>query len=229
MTNPIIISASIERSDFTRLGEQIAELEKHGADWLHVDVMDGRFVPNLTMGPVIVAACRRATNLPLDVHLMVREPENLVEAFAEAGATGLTIHPEASPNLHRTLQTIRSLGCKPGVAINPGTPGIAVRPVLHMVDLVLVLTVNPGFSGQTFLPEMLVKIKKVRGWMDEINPDALLQVDGGINTETLPLTYQAGARAFVSATAIFKHPGGIAAGIQALRQAGDQPGRSVTV
>jgi ribulose-phosphate 3-epimerase len=222
MTKPIIISASIERADFTRLGEQIAEAEKGGTDWLHVDVMDGHFVPNLTMGPFIVAACRRATKLPLDVHLMVREPENLVEAFAEAGATGLTIHPEASPNLHRTLQAIRSLGCKPGVAINPGTPGIAVRPVLHMVDLVLVLTVNPGFSGQTFLPETLVKMKKIRGWMDEINPDAVLQVDGGINTETLPLAYEAGARAFVAATAIFKYPKGIAAGIEALRGAIDQ-------
>jgi ribulose-phosphate 3-epimerase len=222
MTKPIIISASIERADFTRLGEQIAEAEKGGVDWLHVDVMDGHFVPNLTMGPFIVAACRRATKLPLDVHLMVREPENLVEAFAEAGATGLTIHPEASPNLHRTLQTIRSLGCKPGVAINPGTPGIAVRPVLHMVDLVLVLTVNPGFSGQSFLPETLVKIKKIRGWMDEINPDAVIEVDGGINTETLPLAYEAGARAFVAATAIFKYPKGIAAGIEALRGASDQ-------
>lgn len=222
MMKDIIISPSIESADFTRLGEQIAEAEKGGADWLHVDAMDGRFVPNLTMGPVIVAACRRATGLPLDVHLMVREPENLVEAFAEAGATGLTIHPEASPNLHRTLQTIRALGCKPGVAINPGTPGIAVKPVLHMVDLVLVMTVNPGFSGQFFLPETLVKMKKIRGWMDEINPDAILQVDGGINAETLPLTYEAGARAFVAATAIFKHPDGIAAGIKALREAGEK-------
>jgi ribulose-phosphate 3-epimerase len=219
MTKPIIISASIERSDFTQLGAQIAELEQHGADWIHVDVMDGRFVPNLTIGPVIVEACKRATDLPLDVHLMVREPENLVEAFAEAGATRLTIHPEASPNLHRTLQTIRELGCKPGVAINPGTPGIAVRPVLHMVDLVLVMTVNPGFSGQTFLPETLTKMKKIRAWMNEINPEAVLQVDGGINTQTLPPAYEAGARAFVAATAIFKHPDGIAAGIKALRSA----------
>jgi ribulose-phosphate 3-epimerase len=219
MTKPIIISASIERSDFTQLGAQIAELEQHGADWIHVDVMDGRFVPNLTIGPVIVEACKRATDLPLDVHLMVREPENLVEAFAEAGATRLTIHPEASPNLHRTLQTIRELGCKPGVAINPGTPGIAVRPVLHMIDLVLVMTVNPGFSGQTFLPETLTKMEKIHAWMDEINPEAVLQVDGGINTQTLPLAYEAGARAFVAATAIFKHPDGIAAGIKTLRNA----------
>jgi ribulose-phosphate 3-epimerase len=219
MTKPIIISASIERSDFTQLGPQIGELEQHGADWIHVDVMDGRFVPNLTIGPVIVEACKRATDLPLDVHLMVREPENLVEAFAEAGATRLTIHPEASPNLHRTLQTIRELGCKPGVAINPGTPGIAVRPVLHMIDLVLVMTVNPGFSGQTFLPETLTKMEKIHAWMDEINPEAVLQVDGGINTQTLPLAYEAGARAFVAATAIFKHPDGIAAGIKTLRNA----------
>jgi ribulose-phosphate 3-epimerase len=222
MTKPIIISASIERSDFTQLGAQIAELERHGADWLHIDVMDGRFVPNLTIGPVIVQACKRVTNLPLDVHLMVREPENLVEAFAEAGATRLTIHPESSPNLHRTLQSIRSLGCKPGVAINPGTPGITVRPVLHMVDLVLVMTVNPGFSGQTFLPETLPKMKKIRAWMDEINPDAVLQVDGGITTETLPLAQEAGAGAFVAATAIFKHPKGIGDGIKSLREAGSK-------
>jgi ribulose-phosphate 3-epimerase len=220
MTKPIIISTSILSADFTQLGAQIAEAEKHGADWIHVDVMDGRFVPNLTMGPFIVAACRRATDLPLDVHLMVREPENLVEAFAEAGATGLTIHPEASPNLHRTLQTIRSLGCKPGVVINPGTPAEAVRPVLHMVDLVLVLTVNPGFSGQTFLPETLTKVKQVRTWLDEVNPEAILEVDGGITAETLPLAYEAGARAFVAATAVFKHPKGIGAGIKALRGAG---------
>ncbi|MGD8455861.1 MAG: ribulose-phosphate 3-epimerase [Anaerolineales bacterium] len=220
MTRDIIISTSIESADFTRLGDQIAEAEKGGADWVHIDSMDGRFVPNLTMGPLIVAACRQATALPLDVHLMVREPENLVEAFANAGATGLTIHPEASPNLHRTLQTIREMGCKPGVAINPGTPGLAVRPVLHMVDLVLVMTVNPGFSGQVFLPETLAKIEKIRGWMDEINPDAILQVDGGMNAETLPLAYKAGARAFVAATAVFKYPDGIAAGIKALREAG---------
>jgi ribulose-phosphate 3-epimerase len=169
------------------------------------------------MGPFIVAACRQATNLPLDVHLMVEEPEKLVEAFAGAGASGLTIHPEASPNLHSTLQTIRSLGCKPGVAVNPGTPAEVVKPVLHMVDLVLVMTVNPGYSGQTFLPEALPKVRQIRAWLDEINPEALIEVDGGINAETLPLVRDAGAQAFVAATAVFKHPDGIAAGLKALK------------
>jgi len=217
MPKPYFISTSILSADFTQLGAQISEAEANGADWIHVDVMDGHFVPNLTMGPFIVAACRQATNLPLDVHLMVEEPEKLVEAFAGAGASGLTIHPEASPNLHRTLQTIRSLGCKPGVAVNPGTPAEVVKPVLHMVDLVLVMTVNPGYSGQTFLPEALPKVRQIRDWLDEINPEALVEVDGGINAETLPLVRDAGAQAFVAATAVFKHPDGIAAGLKALK------------
>ena len=217
MPKPYFISTSILSADFTQLGAQISEAEANGADWIHVDVMDGHFVPNLTMGPFIVAACRQATNLPLDVHLMVEEPEKLVEAFAGAGASGLTIHPEASPNLHRTLQTIRSLGCKPGVAVNPGAPAEVVKPVLDMVDLVLVMTVNPGYSGQTFLPEALPKVRQIRDWLDEINPEALVEVDGGINAETLPLVRDAGAQAFVAATAVFKHPDGIAAGLKALK------------
>ncbi len=218
MPKPYFISTSILSADFTQLGAQISEAEANGADWIHVDVMDGHFVPNLTMGPFIVAACRQATNLPLDVHLMVEEPEKLVEAFAGAGASGLTIHPDASPNLHRTLQTIRSLGCKPGVAVNPGTSAEVVKPVLHMVDLVLVMTVNPGYSGQSFLPEALPKVRQIRDWLDEINPEALVEVDGGIDAETLPLVRDAGAQAFVAATAVFKHPNGIAAGLKALKK-----------
>lgn len=218
MTKPYYISPSILSADFSQLGAQIAEAEKHGADWIHIDVMDGHFVPNLTMGPFIVAACKQVTDLPLDVHLMVEEPENLVEAFAQAGASHLTIHTEASPNLHRTLQTIWSLGCKPGVTLNPGTPGIAVKPVLHMVDIVLVMTVNPGYSGQTFLPDTLFKVKKIRSWLDEVNPSAVIQVDGGINAETLPLARDAGAQAFVAGNAVFKHPGGIGEGMKALRE-----------
>ena len=218
MPKPYFISTSILSADFTQLGAQISEAEANGADWIHVDVMDGHFVPNLTMGPFIVAACRQATNLPLDVHLMVEEPEKLVEAFAGAGASGLTIHPEAGPNLQRTLQTIRSLGCNPGVAVNPGTPAEVVKQVLHMVDLVLVMTVNPGYSGQTFLPEALPKVRQIRDWLDEINPEALVEVDGGINAETLPLVRDAGAQAFVAATAVFKHPNGIAAGLKALKK-----------
>ena len=217
MHSPYLLSASILSADFTRLGQQITEAEKGGTDWIHVDVMDGHFVPNLTMGPFIVKACRQVTQLPLDVHLMVESPENLLEAFAEAGATNLTVHVETCPNLHRTLQTIRELGCKAGVVLNPATPVSLVEPVLHMVDLVLVLSVNPGFSGQTFLPEVLQKISSLRHHLDQINPNVWLEVDGGINTQTLPLVVEAGANVFVAAHAIFDHPAGIAAGIQQLR------------
>ena len=217
MNSPYLLSASILSADFTRLGQQITEAEKGGADWIHVDVMDGHFVPNLTMGPFIVKACRQVTQMPLDVHLMIESPENLLQAFAEAGATNLTVHVETCPNLHRTLQTIRELGCKAGVVINPATPVALIAPVLHMVDLVLVLSVNPGFSGQTFLPEVLQKISNLRRDLLRVNPTAWLEVDGGINPQTLPLVVEAGANVFVAAHAIFDHPAGIAAGIQQLR------------
>jgi ribulose-phosphate 3-epimerase len=182
-----------------------------------VDVMDGHFVPNLTMGPVIVRACRRATDLPLDVHLMVEQPERLLESFAEAGATGLTVHVETCPHLHRTLQHIKSLGCRAGVVLNPGTPALAIEPVLHLADLVLVMSVNPGFSGETFLPEVVPKVAAVRAKLDELHSSAWLEVDGGLSVETLPQVIAAGANAFVSATAVFHHPEGIAAGIKSLR------------
>jgi ribulose-phosphate 3-epimerase len=179
--------------------------------------MDGHFVPNLTMGPFIVGACRRITQLPLDVHLMVESPENLLPAFAESGASILTVHVETCPNLHRTLQNIRELGCKAGVVINPATPVVLVEPVLHMVDLVLVLSVNPGYSGQQFLPEVLPKIRNIRRLLEKVNPEVWLEVDGGINSQTLPLVIEAGANVFVAAHAIFDHPGGIAAGVRELR------------
>lgn len=216
MALPYLISASILSADFTRLGEQIQEAEKGGTNWIHVDVMDGHFVPNLSMGPFIVEACRRATALPLDVHLMIEKPENLLGDFARAGASNLTVHVETCPNLHRTLQTIRELGCKAGVVINPATPVALVEPVLHMVDLVLVLSVNPGYSGQTFLPEVLPKVTAIRNLLDKVNPIANLEIDGGINSSTLPKVIRAGANVFVAAHAIFDHPGGIAAGIQQL-------------
>jgi ribulose-phosphate 3-epimerase len=212
-----LIAPSILSSDFTRLGEQIREAEQAGADWIHIDVMDGHFVPNLTMGPFIVEACRRITELPLDVHLMIETPERLLEAFARAGASNLSVHVETCPNLHRTLQTIHELGCKAGVVLNPATPASLVEPVLHMVDLVLVLSVNPGYSGQTFLPEVLPKVSFLREKLDEINPQAWLEIDGGMNTDTLPRALKAGANAFVAAHAIFDHPEGIAAGIHTLR------------
>ncbi len=217
MAIPYLISTSILSADFTRLGEQIREAEKGGADWVHVDVMDGHFVPNLTMGPFIVEACRRVTQLPLDVHLMIEKPEVLLESFAQAGATNLTVHVETCPNLHRTLQTIRELGCKAGVVINPGTPVSLVEPVLHMVDLVLVLSVNPGYSAQTFLPEVLPKVTAVRRLLEQVNPGAYLEMDGGINSDTLPRSINAGANVFVAAHAIFDNPGGIADGIRKLK------------
>ncbi|MFZ2096234.1 MAG: ribulose-phosphate 3-epimerase, partial [Anaerolineales bacterium] len=169
------------------------------------------------MGPFIVRACRQATQLPLDVHLMIESPENLLEDFAKAGASNLTVHVETCPNLHRTIQTIHELGCKAGVVLNPGTPAVMVEPVLHMVDLLLVLSVNPGYSGQVFLPEILPKLTYLHQIMEKVNPEADLEVDGGIDTDTLPLVIQAGANVFVAAHAIFDYPGGIAAGIQQLR------------
>ncbi|MCJ7583699.1 MAG: ribulose-phosphate 3-epimerase [Anaerolineales bacterium] len=211
-----LLAPSILSADFTRLGEQIAECEVAGADWIHVDVMDGHFVPNLTMGPFIVEACRRATQLPLDVHLMVESPERLLEAFAKAGASHLTVHVETCPNLERTLQEIKALGCAAGVTLNPDTPVEAIEPVLPMVDLVLVLTVHPGYSSQVFLPETTPKVAALRRMLDSIGSPARLEVDGGISAQTLPEVREAGANAFVAAHAVFDYPEGIAAGIKAL-------------
>lgn len=217
MPNRTLIAPSILSADFTRLGQQVQALQESGADWIHIDVMDGHFVPNLTMGPFIVKAVREVTDLPLDVHLMVKEPEKMLAAFAQAGATNLTVHIETCPNIHRTLQTIRELGCKPGITLNPGTPASHLDEVLHLVDLVLVMSVNPGFSGQSFLPEVLPKVSYLRQRLTEINPGALLEIDGGMNTSTLPLALQAGVQVFVTANAIFSHPQGIAAAIKELR------------
>jgi ribulose-phosphate 3-epimerase len=218
---PSILAPSILSADFLHLGDQIRACEAAGADWIHVDVMDGHFVPNLTMGPFIVAACRRATQLPLDVHLMIEKPERLLEDFARAGASHLTVHVETCPHLHRTLEQIRSLGCKAGVTLNPGTPAASIESVLPFADLVLVMSVDPGFSGGTYIPEMVNKAAEVHGMLDRIGSSAWLEVDGGINPATLPQMQRAGANAFVTATAVFKHPDGIAAGIRSLREAMD--------
>jgi ribulose-phosphate 3-epimerase len=215
--NAYVISASILSADFTRLGEEIAVCESAGADWIHVDVMDGHFVPNITMGPFIVEACKRVTKLPLDIHLMIEKPEEYLEAFAKAGASGLTVHVETCPHLDRTLQDIKSLGCKAGVVLNPETPVSEIEPVLHLADLVLVLSVHPGFSGGKFVPESVAKVADIRKKLNALRSSAWLEVDGGINVETLPKMKDAGATAFVAASAIFKHPQGITAGIQALR------------
>jgi len=214
----MILAPSILSADFLRLGEAIAACEAAGADWIHVDVMDGHFVPNLTMGPLVVEACRRATKLPLDVHLMVEQPERHLEAFARGGASTLTVHVETCPHLHRTLQHIKSLGCQAGVALNPGTPVVAIQPVLSLADLVLVMSVNPGFAGQDFLSEVVPKVAEVRKKLDEIHSPAWLEVDGGIRAETLLQMRAAGATAFVAASAVFEHPQGIAAGLRALRE-----------
>lgn len=217
MPKPHIIAPSILSADFTRLGAEIAACESAGADWLHIDVMDGHFVPNITMGPFIVEHCKRASKLPLDVHLMIEKPEGLLEAFAKAGASILTVHVETCPHLHRTLEFIKSLGCKAGVTLNPGTPIAALESVLHLADLVLVMSVNPGFSGGKFVPESFARVAEVRKRLDALGSSAWLEVDGGVNAENLPRLKEAGATAFVAATAVFKHPQGVAAGIQALR------------
>jgi len=216
---PCVIAPSILSADFTRLGGQIAECEAAGANWIHVDVMDGHFVPNLTMGPFIVEHVRRVTSLPLDVHLMVQNPERLLKPFAEAGASHLTVHVETCPDAAGALQEIKSLGCKAGLTLNPATPAADLAPALPLADLVLVMTVHPGYSGQAFMPEMLPKIAEVRNMLDAIGSAAWLEVDGGISAETISRVRGAGANAFVAANAIFKHPDGIAAGIRTLKQA----------
>jgi len=215
---PYIIAPSILSADITRLGEQIAEAEAAGADWIHVDVMDGHFVPNLTMGPFVVEACRRATRLPLDVHLMIEHPENLLEAFAKAGASHLIVHVETCPDLIGTLKTIKSFGCKAGVTLNPATPANDIEFSLKLADQVLVMTVQPGYSGQEFMPETISKVIEIRHRLDEIHSKAWLEVDGGISVENISRVREAGADAFVAASAIFHHPDGIAAGVRSLRK-----------
>lgn len=213
------ISASILSANFAQLERQIHECEQAGVDWIHIDVMDGHFVPNLTMGPFIVEHCRKITNLPLDCHLMVEKPETLVKDFVNAGASIITIHPESNPNIHRTAQLIRDLGCKAGVALNPGTSPSAIDSMLDFIDLILVMTVNPGFSGQVFIPEMAKKIKAVSKMVEKQKDQIHIEVDGGITASNIANIRHAGADSFVSATAIFGNPKGIAAGVQELRQA----------
>jgi len=212
-----ILAPSILAADFTKLGEEIRAAESAGADWIHVDVMDGRFVPNISMGQFIVEACRRVTQLPLDVHLMIEKPEEHLETFAKAGASRLTVHVETCPHIHRTLQFIRSLGCEAGVTLNPGTTVGAIEPVLGEADLVLVMSVNPGFGGQEFIPESYARITEIRKKLDVLGSSAWLEVDGGVSEETIAQLKEAGATAFVAGTSVFKHPQGIEAGVRALR------------
>lgn len=212
-----IISASILAANFAHLESDIHQAEQAGVDWIHVDVMDGHFVPNISMGPLIVETCRNITALPLDVHLMIENPDQYLEAFASAGANRISVHIEGNPNVHRTLQKIRSLNCLPGIVLNPGTPAATLREVLRMVDLILVMTVNPGYGGQAFLPEMVEKIKDLQQMTLNQSTRPLIQVDGGISPRTLPITFAAGARVFVAGNSIFKHGDGIPAAVKALK------------
>jgi len=217
MNEEYLISVSILSADFSRLGEQIREAEQAGADWIHVDVMDGHFVPNLTMGPVIVKACRRVTQLPIDVHLMVESPGEFLFDFAQAGASNLTVHIETCPDMPRTVETIHTLGCRAGIVLNPDTPVESILPYLPIVDLVLVMSVNPGYSGQEFCPEVLPKLSVLQQELAKSDRPVRLEIDGGINAQTIPLARDAGANVFVAASAIFEHPDGIASGINLLR------------
>ena len=217
----IHIAPSVLAADFTRLGEQVAEAEAGGGDLIHIDVMDGRFVPNITMGPLVVEAIKRSTRLMLDVHLMIVEPERHLEAFANAGADRMTVHIETSPHLHRTLQQIKALDCACGVALNPHTSPDLLGEVMHMVDYVLVMTVNPGFGGQAFLPEILPKITRLRAMIDDTGRDIDLGVDGGINVETTPQVVSAGANVLIAGSSIFNRHHSVQAGIDALKNALD--------
>jgi ribulose-phosphate 3-epimerase len=201
------IAPSLLSADFARLADEVAMCEAGGADWLHVDVMDGVFVPNLTFGAKVIETVRGLTRLPLDVHLMVVEPEKYFDAFAKAGATGLTIHVEAAPHLHRQLARIRELGCRAGVTLNPATPLAAVEEVAGDVDLLLVMSVNPGFGGQQFIARAVEKIRRARRLLDDAgNRAATLEVDGGINRETIVRCWRAGADTFVAGNAVFSAP-----------------------
>jgi ribulose-phosphate 3-epimerase len=199
----IRIAPSILSADFSRLGAEVGAVAEAGADWIHVDVMDGRFVPNLTIGPPVVKSLRRTTDLPLDCHLMMVEPERMVGAFAEAGADVITVHVEASPHLHRTLQQIRGLGKKSGVSLNPHTPVETIQHVLGELDLILVMSVNPGFGGQSFIEAVLPKIEALRKMIDEAGMDIVLEVDGGVKPGTASKVVQAGADMLVAGSAVF--------------------------
>ncbi len=212
----IKIAPSILSADFTRLGEQVSAVEAAGADRVQIDVMDGRFVPNITFGALAVESLRPLTRLTLEAHLMVEPPEDFIEEFARAGADTIIVHQEASPHLHRAIQHIHSLGKKAGVAINPATPAVLISEVLGNVELVLVMTVNPGFGGQVFIPETLGKIRQVRDAIQQRSLECEVEVDGGINVETAPRVVEAGADVLVAGSAVFDAKDGVTSAIQRL-------------
>jgi ribulose-phosphate 3-epimerase len=218
MSSSPIIAPSILASDFSKLGEEARAVEAAGADWLHIDVMDGHFVPNITIGPDVVKALKPHVNIPFDVHLMIAPADPYLEAFAEAGANILSVHPEAGPHLHRTVKRIRELGCKAGVVFNPSTDVSAIKWIIEDIDLVLVMSVNPGFGGQSFISSQLRKVEALRKLIDASGCDIVLEVDGGVTPETAPWCIAAGATALVAGSAVFRGgPARYADNIRALR------------
>ena len=217
MTNKIKIAPSILAADFSILGQQVKDAQAVGGDIIHVDVMDGRFVPNITMGPLVVSAVRNVTDLPLDIHLMIVEPANHIKAFVDAGADRISIHMEADNHVHRTLSYIESLGCKRGVAINPHTPASVLSEIMHMVDVIIVMTVNPGYGGQSFLSETMPKVTQIRDMIVKSGRDIDIEVDGGISAATAQTAVDAGANVLIAGSAVFNAKHSVADGINAIR------------